>query len=617
MKNIILLIVDTLSYDSLASYPFPEELFINRVLKPHALIGENVFSQGPYTEAAMNGLLCGERCLDNGAFFFGPAKCPESLPQYLKKQGYATLCAHIDYAVFGQEWIGDGDHLYIGGGSHFGVLASYRLNHFSNLFRSGSKLNDVEMEALNTLVRRAFSEASCFWTDVVNNKPSSYLFHGLFDHEETLSYIEHLENEAADFEKDPRAYIVKVLKDVPQWLGRIYERVPQCHTELPNEYTKKNQPTLDYIHAQAEQKNARSMKRSPLIVSDLMKEVFSIKKLFKGKEGVRDYFYDIYKLLHFGECSAYYGSGKKGSLGAQVSSFDYWNRCGERSIKSAFDAVRKWINKQQQPFFAVMQPQDFHIPSVFWTYDQTDQNLFDEEMASAADLISRVPKSFVGNFFDMLSIKHLDRKIEGFYYSLQNDGVDLANTVFAIVSDHGCWNGALAKRRINGYHMMYRERAHVPFILHNPSMEQKTISSFHSLFVLPNTLLSLADVPECTKMYGRSIENDTLLGDFCIDENLGYGCPDLDRVPIIYTVHNIYYSCVFQVNIDVEPSLNSIQFFWDLKLDPLEQRPLKIRGRYLPIAAAMLNVVHKRHAEIQKQYAENQYYESPTQKFPK
>ena len=66
-KNILLYVVDSLNYSHIKNsdlnlMPFLEEL------KKDAVYCENMYSQAPYTEAALMNLYCGQDVLENGGY---------------------------------------------------------------------------------------------------------------------------------------------------------------------------------------------------------------------------------------------------------------------------------------------------------------------------------------------------------------------------------------------------------------------------------------------------------------------------------------------------------------------------------------------------------------------
>ena len=91
-KNNIFIVIDSLYYDkTIASSKHPDSMpFLNK-LRSEGITCENMYSEAPYTEAALVSLLCGVDTLKKGSYIrklYGK----ETIMETFKRNGYETFC---------------------------------------------------------------------------------------------------------------------------------------------------------------------------------------------------------------------------------------------------------------------------------------------------------------------------------------------------------------------------------------------------------------------------------------------------------------------------------------------------------------------------------------------
>lgn len=69
MHNILLFIIDSLNYSHVKESPINLMPYLSEIKKA-GLYCENMYSQAPYTEAAVMNLYCGDNVLQNGGYLF-------------------------------------------------------------------------------------------------------------------------------------------------------------------------------------------------------------------------------------------------------------------------------------------------------------------------------------------------------------------------------------------------------------------------------------------------------------------------------------------------------------------------------------------------------------------
>ena len=88
-KNVILLVIDSMGQKHFDMYPNFDKLFLSKVISD-GIYFNNVYSQGPYTEAALMGLLSGQKTLDYNGYLRNFVDSPNTLFDVFSKSGYRT-----------------------------------------------------------------------------------------------------------------------------------------------------------------------------------------------------------------------------------------------------------------------------------------------------------------------------------------------------------------------------------------------------------------------------------------------------------------------------------------------------------------------------------------------
>ena len=99
-KNNIFIVIDSLFYDKTTSceYRNPTMPFLDK-LRSEGIDCTNMYSEAPYTEAALVSLLCGIDTLKKGSYIkklYGK----ETIMETFKKNGYDTFCNCVQPLVY-------------------------------------------------------------------------------------------------------------------------------------------------------------------------------------------------------------------------------------------------------------------------------------------------------------------------------------------------------------------------------------------------------------------------------------------------------------------------------------------------------------------------------------
>lgn len=164
----------------------------------------------------------------------------------------------------------------------------------------------------------------------------------------------------------------------------------------------------------------------------------------------------------------------------------------ETNAEQIMQNAIKFMKSSRENFFVWMHFMDTHSPFSFPNYSNP---LMKYRILKAHRSISCVPGEqeyneeegqLIEEMYDT-SIRRLDTKLEGFFDSLQKEGI-LENTYVFITSDHG--EELLEREALDHQENVYQEVTNVPFIIKKPGAEEPAkLGSMVSLLDIPTTIL--------------------------------------------------------------------------------------------------------------------------------
>ena len=607
MKNVIFITIDTLSYESLYSYPNKEELFMFNVLSKHSISFSNMFSQAPFTEGSMNSMLCGEKGLECSSFLYGSSKCGKNIFDVFFDNGYETFNATVDSATFARSLTSSNEvspFCYAGAGDEINILFAYRLNHFIDMYNKNGFLSNEVYNAVSVLIEDALMSSYDYYDSIIRSDKKTHFVNSKYNIDDCKLYLTKISNEIKLLKENNNKYGENILLHNGEELKTLEESRPKSHTIFTEDYIYKNQNTLNKVGKKIEKMQLRSLKK---IKGNFRTFVNLINFKNIRNYGLYNYAKNIYKFFFYGDGTSYY-KGKK-SLCRQISSFSYADHNCFPSVKTILDFLESKIDNyltQSKPFFIYAQVQDFHPPSTYWTYDQENQSLFNNEMNYVHRLTKDAAiKKFKGNFLDMLSICYLDKKLKDFYTSLSTK-TDMNDILFIIAADHGNWNGCFAKRNINPIDTILKERIHIPFIIHNPRISYRKVGDLLNSYNIPFIVESFAFGIE-----EKAIEKTIKKEQFVISESFGFGCPDMSSKKMVFVVHNDSYYAIFSFFLSDQIDINNLDHFWCLDIDPLLEQDISrkvVEKEYGRIFKEMAKLVIRRKGELMLYYKNNSFW---------
>ena len=210
MKNILFLIIDAMTnayVDVDKAYsPTP---FIDS-LKANGISCTNMYSQGPYTEAALTPFYTGLDNLSNGGNFYRGNEVDKTTFEYLSESGYDVI-SYTQPLIFPDAMHrGINEERY--GVSYFiSAVWDYRLTYFQELYKSG-EIKSFDYERIYKIMDANFAFAIKYYEEYRDNsRKFDFIskFTGEFELEKNLSIIK---SEYKNYLKDKRFYIEELFK---------------------------------------------------------------------------------------------------------------------------------------------------------------------------------------------------------------------------------------------------------------------------------------------------------------------------------------------------------------------------------------------------------------------
>lgn len=588
-KNVIFFVIDSLSYERLIDENAKDKVPFFRKLMEQNVSFSNMFSQAPYTEAALMGLICGSYTMNHNGYMMRYRDVPETFLETFSKSGYdvyQVMQPHIYPSSLERSL----PNSFYNVGFDFNALWSYRLSYFSELY-SVKKLEDNDYEELENMMKENFQSWRLFLTRLQNKEQSvSMILENLkeYDIEAIRTQVE---KEFEKFQKEPRAY-----------MNNLFER-NQAHELFSIPTLNQNRKVCDEVREQVIRQHR------PLFAEIAKKQIECDVKLDKEalsvfRNVVRDCLYNptkenakkVYRFMR------YMKDRRNPELVLERISENYDAYKSAPSVQKHMEHFWSWFDKrnnEDKPYLAYIHVDDIHNPEVFFTYDSNDIQLVEEEMKDASTYLATLKKGYRGSVTYDLALRYMDKKLENFLNEIEKRGM-LEDTVVYITADHGFsfYNHPLRETVPNNF---YKESYHVPFIVVNDEIKANNTEDYHTTMDIPATILAEANIEMPKHFCGENVFESKRT--YVTMEYMGGGCPDFYRRPIKYAIRNEKYSAVYSALLKDEFYEGKLEQFFDLNEDPLEKRNLVFKKRLLPKELeTLLEPIRKRHEELREYY---------------
>lgn len=586
-NNVIVILIDSLNTKSLgtgrtklSSTPFIDQL------AEEGMFANNIFSYGPYTDAATKGLFCGNRTLDDYGYYFGINSSPYNHYKVFKENGYETYGLFYPYYLISTHKQKDIDHRIYTSGFVFSSVWFGKFLYYQTLKNKRELTND-EYIVIFKCLELIFDCWKSFYEDILTKEESSLLIGALLKKEEILQALNNLKEEESKYLKHKKDYINDLLdKGMEHALAKI--DTVDIDGLVNRTFVKKNVykrhqaffKTLDKMTVKQNRKN-----------NPIDKPMFfhSIKQvLFKRDRG---------SLRYIANC---YLSRNTVKYQKKNTFKPFWQY--ESSTFSQINTLKTLLNQRtntDKPFYAFLHLEEPHERISFFSYDTTDVSLIDEEIYQLAKLVHGVGDDFKGSIIYQLSLRYVDMCIEKLYKYL-NEKQMLENTTILITADHGSSYSyyPIRKEVVNCF---YRENYNVPLIIWQKGLENQKYEGMYQARDVLATLLDVTKLQKPRECSGLSINKHSEGETYIITEYMGPGCPDMFTKEVWMSCRSRKYVVAMKLPINQEFDKAYIYEVYDVEQDPeerinihqkvdLEQQEIK----------EMLNHIQQRFCEIKQ-----------------
>ena len=557
MKNIFCLIVDATSYqymhDGYGTTPFLDELS----KKSHAC--KNVFSQGPYTEAALTPFYTGRDNLDGGGNYFRGEETPKNMFEAFSEAGYDVL--NFTQPLIYPTPMGRGiNEARYGVAYFFSAVWDYRISYYKPLFDEG-KMQERDFDHIYRLLNGNFEFWLQYLTDCKEGAPTAefinrYANPKAYDFEKNIASVR---KEYDDFLKDRRGYVTELLK---KGEGHSVFSIPKYEMDYKSDDERLYQELAVERKAffkKLAKFNKKHNKNSEGRLCHTLKS--AVKSACKGnREAV------------ISALKKHYYFRKLCNTKAEIKSLfeKRSNYKPEPSIMEYFRYFQDWerARNSDKPYFCMMHVSDLHTPEIFFSIDSQDKGLINAELDEATAYLQGLPKDFQGNVGYNLSLHYVDGCIKRIYEWLEKTG-KFEDTLFVISADHGS-SFRYAPLRDSLVNNRHEENYHIPCIFYGQGIQPTENANYYTTKDIVKTMLVASGAPSAD-FQGADILSGTPQS-YAITEYLGGGCPDIFRKPLLLTVRNEGYCVGISRKLSEDFSREQIVCVYDRKNDPLERR---------------------------------------------
>lgn len=581
-KNVLFIVIDSVTNDVLFNKSNSKEIapFLNS-LREKSISGDKMYSEAPYTEAALMSLLSSVDTMDNGGYM-ERMKNVRCVLEDFKENKYKTFFCNYYPSIYPSNMIRGYDERKYIDGFHFSHIWEYRFKYFSSLYLE-HKTTKKENQMLIDLLDDNFKAWIEYLEKIKNNDIETTMLNKCIDKKNINKDIIKVNKEYEKFSKNKEIYLKKLFEEKEEHIlfkineYKMTDKIGDVETR--NKIMTKYVDTFKKIEKLNLKRNIINNKfpYSKLIRSILNKDFKTAKGLLAGyKNSLFDK--DLYERI--------------------APNFDLFK--DQRSFYTVSKELINWIDKNKDTnWMSYVHIDDAHYTESFFTYDTDNIEIVDNEFKKINNYLDKLPKDYKGSIAYDLSLMYCDNIIKQIYDYLEKENL-LENTYIVITADHG-FSYYFSPVRERYVISNYKENYNVPFIIYGKDIKPRLIEGFCSTKDIPTTLLSLVGIKKNKQYKGNDLLT-TNGEDYALLEYMGGGCPDISRRPINLGVKTDNYAVTIDAYINKEFKDIQIKEVYNLKKDPNEHNNLYNNKNIKNEIINELDILNKRFVELKKQY---------------
>ena len=575
-KNVIMIVLDSVTYENTLSNvgkacPMP---FLHSLMKK-GINATKVYSEAPYTEAALVSLLCGDNTLDKTGHMKRNLN-HKTILETFEDNGYEIFSNAYQPAIYPSGQMHEFENRFYNFPFLFSQEWDYRLKYFSEI----KDLSNDELNLVVDILNDNFKAWLKYFKDIQSKSKSLDLIYDTLDLTDFDNSYNILKNEYKNFKKNKSSYAKKVLELKNEHILakiRNYEEMNRVNENFKKKIQKKYMKFLKKVLYKNFWLNLKNNRLS----------FITIKNFLKAKEykKVIRYFINYLNALIdkdlLGRLKLYDRVKMVPSLYKMLNHFLDWHE--NRS--------------NNKPYFAYIHAEDNHFPETFFTYDEENENLLNQEFDEAKKYLARINEKYKGSIAYDLSLNYADNTLKRFFEKLDNKKM-LDDTIILITADHGFsyYYNPIREQFVTNF---YNETYHIPLAIYDKDLKPKCLDNFFMSKDIFPTLLDLVGLK-----VSSDIDSKSLLKfdgrDYALIEYMGGGCPDYYRRNLLIGLRNKKVSFVLSIPLNDFSKYKFITFF-DLEKDPMEKNNLIYSRIDINSIQNELKIIEKRFENIKKE----------------
>lgn len=551
MKNVVFIIVDSLAFDyvgtrfnTVSTTPFLDKM------RDESVFANNLYSQGPYTEAGTKALLCGVDVLDDQGYMYRFDKSKYFITDIFKANGFETHAILYPTSVLSNKTLANIDHMHYTSGFLFDVLWSQKLLYYAGLYDK-HELTNSEYKDVEDLIRLIFEA----WLDFlsVDEHPDSYdLISSMISEYPWKEYKRIIVSESKAFNENPIQYINTLFEQKDKHTLNSLSKVDfgkMIQNKAIDEAFNRN---LDFVQLFKKKQSVLNRKNNRIPHGTFLK---SIKRLYTeglSKYTIGEYLYKIQLMKRWKDIETMRHSGGFKPL---------------VSAHSQFEKITEILSQEtNKPKFIISHVEEPHYFTTYISYDINDVDLIDSEIKYAKSFINTTTEDYKGLLSYQLSIRYIDKELEALVTRLDEQKI-LQDTMVVVVADHGSSYNCepFRSRMVNNFHS---ENYHIPLYIFDGIHSTQVDNLCSSKDVIP-TILDCLGIDKPDGLTGQSLlEYEDKQG--VTIEYMGPGCPDMRRRPVWLAVRNKKYLVSYRGRLVDGFSESNISEIYDISEDKEE-----------------------------------------------
>lgn len=551
-KNVIFLVCDGLPYDitiDVDKHQSPMR-FLQK-LRKESIDCKKMYSQAPYTEASIMGLMYGRNPLDKGAYLYGMQEWENSVYKAFYDKGYRLYSSYFG-SFTPPELMINGNYIYSANyfSPFFSKYIRGKLDYYLSIYKNNG-LTEMDYCILTKVIKRHFETMLLWHSSKAEKNDWTHEFNPCIEYSfETKRKLNQwkceVEKEYELFTNNPVHYVKKVFEKYD-----VHFLTNGCDVDgLPINDKIRNQRKWVADEYQPLFYQIKQLNRKYFIKNKQIPIRSMISSLKKSRKQFIEYAYRTYQACNELDLS-------------KMISLDLPQICS--SARAFVESFISWRDKlkDSESFFAYLHFDEFHRPLSFYSHDIADRELITKEMKHAKEYIDNLPKNYKGNISFDLAAQYLDSCIEECYTYLKERNI-LDDTILIVTADHGSSNFG-GNVRFTIANNFFPEQYHIPFVARG--MEKNgQLDNYTNIKDIPYSVLQCCGIGIPETFTGKSIYDENSRHTFV--EYLGTGVPDLLRRPAFYLYRDD--ECAYVLVGKIQEGVKSIVLleYYDLRKDP-------------------------------------------------